>query len=142
MRNCLPGPKDMLRTCIFLIFFLVFKKKLRWNISQYHYGENGFIYFKDWNGKNKLCAPKHLQTKKFMTAFSKEYMQNITKLTVIYLPHITDPKCLIASRYICQKLKQEDMHWSDFFSLSTRPFKVISMDLFLNYLSQMALVTS
>ena len=79
----------MLRTCIFLIFFLVFKKKLRWNIFQYHYGENGFIYFKDWNGKNKLCAPKHLQTKKFMTAFSKEYMQNITKLTVIYL-HITD----------------------------------------------------
>jgi len=42
------------------------RKESKWNnpsFPQYHYGENGLIYFEDWNGNNKLCVPKSLQNK-------------------------------------------------------------------------------
>ena len=42
------------------------RKESKWNnpsFPQYHYGENGLIYFEDWNGNNKLCVPKNLQNK-------------------------------------------------------------------------------
>ncbi|KAI5885660.1 uncharacterized protein SCHCODRAFT_02477917, partial [Schizophyllum commune H4-8] len=28
---------------------------------QYHYSDNGLLYFEDWNGNNRLCVPNSLR---------------------------------------------------------------------------------
>ena len=42
------------------------QKELKWSnpsFPQYHYSDNGLIYFEDCNGNNKLCIPRDLQTR-------------------------------------------------------------------------------
>jgi len=98
-----------------LLFSL--QKETKWNnptFPQYHYGENGLIYFEDWNGNNKLCVPKDLQTKIMSkvhdsisecahTGYYKTYNQIAS---TYYWPQMSRSiKTFVNTCNICQKSK-------------------------------------
>ena len=119
------------------------RKESKWNnpsFPQYHYGENGLIYFEDWNGNNKLCVPKSLQNK-----IMAEMHDNISEgahagyyktynhiASTYYWPKMSRGiKAFVSTCDICQKSKlrrHAPVGLLQLIPIPTRPFEVISMD--------------
>jgi len=116
---------------------------VKWNnpsFPQYHYGENSLIYFEDWNGNNKLCVPKDLQT--LVTAEIHDsisegahtgYRKTYNRIaSTYYWPRMSQSiKTFISTCDICQKSKLR--HHTPVgllrpIPIPTRPFEVVSMD--------------
>lgn len=81
---------------------------------QYHYGENGLIYFEDWQGNNRLCVPKSVQLQimdevhnTITEAAHAGYHKTYNKLASIYYwPRMSrDVKLYTSTCDICQKSK-------------------------------------
>ena len=119
------------------------RRESKWNnpsSPQYHYGENGLIYFEDWNGNNKLCVPKTLQDK--ITAEIHDsisegahagYYKTYNRIaSTYYWPRMSRSiKAFVSTCDICQKAKPRrhaPIGLLRPIPIPTRPFEVISMD--------------
>ena len=119
------------------------RKETKWNnpsYPQYHYGENGLIYFEDWNGNNKLCVPKDLQTA--VTAEIHEslsesahagYYKTYNQIaSTYYWPRMSRSiKTFVNTCDICQKSKPRrhaPIGLLKPIPIPTRPFEVVTMD--------------
>jgi len=119
------------------------RKESKWNnpsFPQYHYGENGLIYFEDWNGNNKLCVPRNLQTRVTAEAHdsisegahARYYKTYNCIATTYYWPKMSRSiKVFVSTCDICQKSKPRrhaPVGLLQPIPIPTRPFKVVSMD--------------
>ena len=119
------------------------RKETKWNnpaFPQYHYGENGLIYFEDWNGNNKLCVPKDLQTKIMSEVHDSisegahaGYYKTYNRIaSTYYWPRMSRSiKTFVSTCDICQKSKPRrhaPIGLLRPIPIPSRPFEVISMD--------------
>lgn len=81
---------------------------------QYHYSDDRLLYFKDWNGNNRLCVPSSMQIpimdeihNCITESAHSGYHRCYNRLTATYyLPRMSrDLKAYINSCDICQKAK-------------------------------------
>ena len=122
------------------------REETKWNnpsYPQYHYGENGLIYFEDWNGNNKLCVPGSLQTK--VTAEIHDslsegahagYYKTYNRIvSTYYWPRMSRSiKTFVSTCDICQKSKPRRHALIGLLRpipIPTRPFEVVTMDFIL-----------
>ena len=107
---------------------------------QYHYSEDGLLYFEDWNGNNRLCVPQ-AQRVAVMAEVHNEitesahggYHRCYNRLaSTQYWPKMSrDLKAYISSCDICQKAKPKTHSPAGLLQpipIPSRPFKVVSMD--------------
>ena len=119
------------------------RKETKWNnpsSPQYHYGENGLIYFEDWNGNNKLCVPKDLQTKVMAEVHDcisegahAGYYKTYNRIaSTYYWPRMSRIiKTFVNTCDICQKAKPRrhaPVGLLRPIPIPTRPFEVVTMD--------------
>ena len=119
------------------------RKETKWNnpsFPQYHYGENGLIYFEDWNGNNKLCVPRSLQTR--VTAEIHDsvsegahagYYKTYNRIaSTYYWPRMSRSiKTFVSTCDVCQKSKPKRHAPIGLLCpipIPTRPFEVVTMD--------------
>lgn len=108
--------------------------------SQYHYSDNGLIYFEDALGHDRLCVPKD-QRKTLLeevhetvseTAHAR-YHKTYNKLAInYYWPRMSrDVKLFVTSCDICQKIKPRRDPPTGLLQpipIPTQPFEVVTMD--------------
>ena len=119
------------------------RKEAKWNnpsFPQHHYGENGLIYFEDWNGNNKLCVPRDLQTKitsevhdSISESAHAGYYKTYNRIaSTYYWPRMSRSiKTFVNTCDVCQKSKPRrhaPVGLLRPIPIPTRPFEVVSMD--------------
>lgn len=108
--------------------------------SQYHYSENGLIYFEDWQGNNRLCVPQDLRTEVMAQAHNiitegahPGYYRNYNRIaSTYYWPKMSrDIKMYANTCDICQKSKPRRHAPTGLLRpipIPEKPFEVVSMD--------------
>lgn len=107
---------------------------------QYHYSDNGLIYFEDWEGNNRLCVPQSLRvsvmdevhntlTESAHGGYHKCYNR---MASIYYWPGMSrELKRYVTSCDICQKSKPRRHAASGLLQpipIPSRPFEVVTMD--------------
>src|SRR5882672_6647190 len=118
------------------------------NYPQYQI-RDGLIYFEDWNGNFRLCVPDSLRltvmsgvhnilTESAHRGHAKTYNRIAS---TYYWPKMSrDIKQYVSTCNICQKVKPQchvPIRLLQPIPIPSQLFKVVSMDLFLNYPSPM-----
>ena len=119
------------------------QKESKWSnpsFPQYHYSDNGLIYFEDWNSNNKLCVPKDLQTQitaeihdSISEGAHTRYYKTYNRIALTYYwPKMSQSiKAFVNTCNICQKSKPRrhaPIGLLRPIPIPTRPFEVVSMD--------------
>ena len=110
---------------------------------QYHYSNDGLVYFEDWHGNNKLCVPESLRTELMAETHNSLtesahawYHWSYNQLAATYYwPGMSwDLKCYVSTCDICQKVKPQWhtsvglQHLLHPIPIPAHPFEVVSMD--------------
>ncbi len=107
---------------------------------QYHYADNGMLYFEDWRGNNRLCVPKSLRLEVISeihdtiseashAGYHKTY--NRTAATHFWPRMSRDIKEYVNTCDICQKAKPKrhaPIGLLQPIPIPSQPFEVVSMD--------------
>jgi hypothetical protein len=119
------------------------KKETNWtnpHYPQYHYSDNGLIYFEDWHGNNRLCVPKSLRASVMGEVHNTltesahgGYHRCYNRLAATYYwPSMSrELKRYVSTCNICQKSKPRRHAPTGLLQpipIPTQPFEVISMD--------------
>ena len=107
---------------------------------QYHYSDDGLLYFEDWNGNNRLCVPSSLRVSVMDEVHNcitesahGGYHRCYNRLAATYYwPRMSrELKSYINSCDICQKAKPRTHSPAGLLQpipIPSRPFEVVSMD--------------
>ena len=119
------------------------KKESNWSnphYPQYHYSDDGLIYFEDWHGNNKLCVPESLRTELMAETHNSltesahaGYHRSYNRLAATYYwPGMSrDLKRYVSTCDICQKAKPRrhaPVGLLHPIPIPAHPFEVVSMD--------------
>lgn len=119
------------------------KKEANWtnpSYPQYHYSDNGLVYFEDWQGNNRLCVPQDLRVKimdevhnTITESAHGGYHKCYNKLAATYYwPRMSrDVKRYTSTCDICQKAKPRRHAPTGLLQpipIPARPFEVVTMD--------------
>ena len=119
------------------------KKEVNWRnpfYPQYHYSDDGLLYFEDWHGDNKLCVPESLCVEVMsdthntvMESAHAGYHRLYNRLAAMYYwPKMSrDLKWYVLTCDICQKSKlrkHAPIGLLQPIPIPSQPFEVVSMD--------------
>ena len=115
-------------------------KNTNLTFSQYHYSEEGLIYFEDSSGNTRLCVPKDLRVEVMQEGHNTiteaahgGYFKTYNRISATYYwPRMSrDIKTFVNTCDICQKTKPRrhgPVGLLQPIPIPTQPFEVVSMD--------------